>query len=105
MARLQPDERGAVDRLLEATRRAQAAAVPPSAAGSPPDAGRGSRRRSQWLAPPADGQGSVAPGDSGAARSDGPQRRGDAWSAAVLVALLVLLVAMVLAIASAASHR
>ena len=111
MAGLQSDKSagrvpGVMDTLLEVSGPARAARVPRGAASSPPDAGRGSRRRSQWLAPPevAD-RGSVAAGEGvEAARADGRPGSGGSWSAVVLVALLVLLVAMALAIASTATQ-
>ena len=64
-----------------------------------PDVGRGSRRRSQWLAPPeVDGRGSPAADDAdGAADSDRRPVRGRSLS---LVVLIMLLVTSVLAIAS-----
>jgi hypothetical protein len=72
-----------------------------------PDAGRGSRRRSQWLPPrEVDGRGSVATGNGGGAVKPErrPNRRGF-WSLAVLVTLLAMLVTMVLAMASTFTLR
>jgi hypothetical protein len=64
-----------------------------------PDAGRGSRRRSQWLAAPeVDGWGSPATGDGDGTANSG--RRPVPGRSLSMVVLIMLLVTMVLAIAS-----